>query len=70
MTYTHDVKEYNKDINTVSKGEIITLTERTYFDDYKEHKLELRVDRVNKNTISVTCISGYMVRSSWKITKR
>lgn len=60
---------YDKEIKTVKKGDIITCIEKTLFDDYKEMTLILRVDRVNKNTISVTCIDGYMKNSGWKIYK-
>ena len=60
---------YNKEITTVKKGETVNCIEKSTFDNYKDHPLVLRVDRVNKNTISVTCIDGYLKNSSWKIIK-
>lgn len=59
---------YDKKISEVKKGELITETELDYYDN-REYKLTLRVDRVNKNTVSVTCIDGYMKNSGWKIYK-
>lgn len=60
---------YDKDIKTVKKGDVITCIEQSIFDDYKPNVLLLRVDRVNKNTVSITCIDGYMKNSAWKIVK-
>ena len=62
-------RTYDKEITNVKKGEIITCIEKDGFDDYKPFELKLRVDRVNKNTVSVTCISGYLKYSAWKIRK-
>lgn len=62
-------RTYDKEINEVKKGDVIVCVERDSFDDYKPFTLELRVDRVNKNTVSVTCISGYLKNSAWKIRK-
>ena len=59
---------YNKKISEVKKGDLITEIELDTY-DFKEYRQTLRVDRVNKNTISVTCVAGYMVNSSWKIYK-
>lgn len=59
---------YDKKISEVKKGELITEIELDTYDN-KEYRQTLRVDRVNKNTISVTCVAGYMVNSSWKIYK-
>lgn len=66
------VKEYSfengKNLSNVVKGDIITSIEQDTY-DFSEMTLRLRVDRVNKNTISVTCIEGYMNGSAWKIRK-
>lgn len=66
------VKEYSfengKNLSNVVKGDIITSVEQDTY-DFSEMTLRLRVDRVNKNTISVTCIDGYMNGSAWKICK-
>ena len=62
-------RTYNKEIKEAKKGDVIVCVERDSFDDYKPFTLELRVDRVNKNTVSVTCISGYLKNSAWKIRK-
>lgn len=66
------VKEYKfedeKNLSTVSKGDVFTSIEQDTY-DFSEMTLKLRVDRVNKNTISVTCIEGYMNGSSWKVIK-
>lgn len=59
---------YDKKISEVKKGDLITETELDYYDN-REYRQTLRVDRVNKNTVSVTCVAGYMVNSSWKIYK-
>lgn len=59
---------YDKKISEVKKGELITEIELDTY-DFKEYRQTLRVDRVNKNTVSVTCVAGYMVNSSWKIYK-
>lgn len=62
-------RTYDKEIKEAKKGDVIVCVERDSFDDYKPYTLELRVDRVNKNTVSVTCISGYLKNSAWKIRK-
>lgn len=62
--------KYDQDINSVKKGDIISCVEYTPLrDGIKEWNLKLRVDRVNKNSVSVTCIDGYMMPSGWKIRK-
>lgn len=62
-------RTYDKEIKETKKGDVIVCVERDNFDDRKPFTLELRVDRVNKNTVSVTCISGYLKNSAWKIRK-
>ena len=59
---------YDREIKALKKGDIFTETEKDYYDN-REYKLTLRVDRVNKLTVSVTCIDGYMKNSAWKIYK-
>jgi hypothetical protein len=60
--------KYDKEPKTLTKGELFTEIEIDNYDG-KEYRQTLRVDRVNKNTISVTCVVGYMKNSSWKIHK-
>lgn len=59
---------YDKDILTLKKGDTLTEIEKDNYDG-KEYRQTLRVDRVNKLTVSVTCIEGYMLNSSWHIRK-
>lgn len=57
---------YDRELKTLKKGDTFTEIERDNY-DFKEYRQILRVDRVNKISISVTCIEGYMRNSSWKI---
>ena len=59
---------YDKEIKTLKKGDTLTEIEKDNYDG-KEYRQTLRVDRVNRLTITVTCIKGYMVNSSWHIRK-
>lgn len=58
--------KYDKDIKALKKGDTFTEIEIDSY-DFRERRQTLRVDRVNKISISVTCVDGYLKNSSWKI---
>ena len=69
MIYTKRYEfENGKTLGTITKGDTFTMVECDTY-DFSETNLILEALRVNKNTISVLCVGGYMKGSKFKVNR-